>query len=210
MAGFESIAAATSSIERYLDLCFLEVSPITGEPITPASPPSDRVVAVRVRSEDLETNNISSAIRRPALSIFLHRVDYNKAMRAAWSGVGHHDGLGHLPVDLHLLMTPWGANAEEEQRILGRTLQCLESQPILSGALLDRLGSWQPNEAVQLCLADLTTEDVMRTFDTLPVDYHISLHYIARVVRIDSLAARPEPTVEEVHATPSPGLGEGS
>jgi len=209
MAGFESIAAVTSSIERYLNLRFLELSPISGEQITPASPASDRVGAVRIRSEDLEGTNINNAIRRPALSIFLHRVDYNKAMRAAWSAVGHHDGRGHLPLDLHLLLTPWGANAEEEQRILGRTLQCLETQPILSGALLDRLGGWQPGDAVQLCLADLTTEDVMRTFDTLPVDYRTSLHYIARVVQIESLAAEPEATISEVLATPSPGLGGG-
>ena len=38
-----------------------------------------------------------------------------------------------LPVDLHFLITPWASNAEHELRILGRAMECLESNPVISG-----------------------------------------------------------------------------
>lgn len=188
MAGAASIAATGLSIERFLNLCFDEVEPIEGR----------NTAARLVRTEDLPTT--AGTIVPPALSIFLYRINFNNVMRAAWSGVSHQDGQVHLPLDLHYLLTPWADNAEFEQRILGRALQCLESTPILSGPLLDRAGGFSPGEAVQLCLADLTTEDVMRTYDSLPIDYKLSVCYMARVVRIDEAVARPEPSVTTVEA----------
>jgi hypothetical protein len=71
-------------------------------------------------------------------------------------------------------------------------MQCLESKPNLSGPLLDPLGDWSVNEVVQVYLAELTTEEVMRTFDSLPLDYKLSIPYVARVIRIDEQAARPD------------------
>jgi hypothetical protein len=41
-------------------------------------------------------------------------------------------------------------------------------------------------------MEEISTEAVMRTFDSLPTDYRLSVPYIARIVRIDSRAAHPE------------------
>lgn len=190
MADFTSIAAAGSSIIRCLDLCFRERSPITtrneiGEEI------GVKVNVVLVRTEDLnrDTDNV---IIEPALSLFLYRVDFNKSMRSAWAAVGHRDGEAHLPLDLHFLLTAWAQNADHEYRILGRAMQCIDNHPILSGPLLDPLTDWATYEAVQLCMEDLTTEDIMRTFDSLPVDYKLSIPYIARIVVIDGREPRPD------------------
>ena len=155
MAGASSIAATGRSIERYLNHCFAQGQPIEGRNTT----------ARLVRTEDLE-----AGISEPALSLYLFKVDIARAMRAAWAGVGHLEGRARLPLELHFLITAWAENADFEQRILGRALECLETTPILTGPLLDPLGGWAPGEAVQLCLEDLTTEDIMRTFDSLPVD----------------------------------------
>ena len=171
MAGHECIAATGNSLERFLNHCFTAKQPL---------PPQSNTRATLVRTEDLK-----DGINTPGLSIFLYRVDFNKTMRAAWAGVSAHDQRVHLPLDLHYLLTAWAANAEYEQRILGRVLECLDETPILSGPLLSTLTPWAPGEAIQLCLEDLTTEDVMRTFDSLPVDYKVSLCYVARVVRLD-------------------------
>jgi hypothetical protein len=46
-----------------------------------------------------------------------------------------------------------------------------------------------------LCLAEITTEEVMRTFDSLPVDFKLSVPYLARVIRISEQAARPAANV---------------
>ena len=184
MAGFAGIAAAGRTIERLLNAAFDEEQPIPGL--------GPRTRAVLVRTADFEPAVVATNIGSPALSIFVYRVDFNKTMRAAWSGVGTHDGRGHLAVDLHLLLTAWADNAEFELRILGRAMQAIETTPILNGPLLDPSTDWAPNESVQLVLEDISTEAVMRTFDSLPTDYRLSVPYIARILRIDSRVARTE------------------
>jgi hypothetical protein len=44
------------------------------------------------------------------------------------------------------------------------------------------MGGWAPNEAVQLHLEDMSTHDLMRTFDSLTCDFRLTVPYIARVV----------------------------
>ena len=189
MTNYLGLAAVGQSIERYLNFCFQEESPIPHEPPDPPRP----VNAKLVTTADLA--DPKSNIEALALSIFLYGVNVNAETRAAWSAVAHHDGRPRLPLDLHYLLTPWGADAVEEHRILGRAMQCLEATPSLSGPLLDPMADWAPGESVQICLAELTTEDAMRTFDTLPLDYKLSVHYLARVVRIDHTDAFEEPIV---------------
>ncbi len=151
--------------------------------------------AVLVRTEDLKDTNRSTVLAAPALSILLYRVDINKTMRAAWSAAGSQDGQAHLPLDLHFLLTPWASNPGHELSILGCAMQSLEVTPHLGGPLLDADAGWAPNEVVQICPADITTEDVMRTFDSLPIDFRLSVHYVARIVRIDRKADRRGPEV---------------
>lgn len=185
MANFQCVAATGRSIERLLNASFEEMDPIADSPV--------RAHAVLIRTEDFEgVGTNASAIQPPALSIFLYRVDFNKAMRASWSGVGSADGRAHLPLDLHMLLTPWAQNAEYELRILGRAMQCLEEHPSLTGPLLVEGAGWAPGDSVQVVMEEITTEAVMRTFDSLPHDYKLSIPYVARVVRLDGTQAAPE------------------
>src|SRR4051794_13520220 len=189
MAGFASISATGMSVARLLNGAFAAEEPITGETTR----------AVLVRTEDFKkgagSTNVVPAL---AITVFLYRVDFNKTTRSTWSGVGSVDGRSHLPLDLHFLITPWASNAEDEQRVLGKAMQCLESQPIISGPLLYPTTAWAPNESVQLVLEDVGTEAVMRIFDSLDADFRLSVPYIARVVRIDGLRATPPPDVTAV------------
>ena len=196
MAQHQAIAATAQSIERFLSFCFEADEPVSGRTTR----------AVLVRTEDLRSEDNTGAIVPPTLSIFLYRVDVNRTMRAAWSAVASHDGRVHLPLDLHFLVTPWADNATHEHLILGRAMQCLEVTPILAGPLLDPLAGWRPHEAVQVCHENLTTEDLMRTFDSLPVDYRLSAPYVARVVRVDGPGAIA-PDVTEAIARAAPDLG---
>ena len=180
MAGFRSISATGRSIRRLLELRFRDEEPITGTPTN---------VAI-LRTEDLDPVNMAQIVGRPALTIFLYRVDFNKTMRAAWSGVGLNDGRSHLALDLHVLLTAWADNAENEHLILGRALQAIEDTPILAGPLLMQAADWAPNESLQLVLEDIDTESLMRIFDSLPVEYRLSVPYVARGTRIDG-ARRP-------------------
>jgi len=183
MADFTSIAAVCSSIVRYLDFSFRQIQPVSGKTTT-----------VRlVRTEDLNRES-SILISPPTLSLFLYRVDLNKVMRAAWSAASQYDGRTHLPLDLHFLLIAWGENADQELRILGRALQSLEETPILTGPLLDPIAPWANNESIQICHEDLSTEDVMRTFDSLPLDYKLSIPYVARIAGIHGQDAHIAPT----------------
>jgi hypothetical protein len=192
MADFTAIAAVGKSLERYLSACF-------SDPTAPKPVPTGTTKAVLASTEDFKTGG-SARLTLPCLSIFLYRIDYNKTMRAAWSGIGSQDGLGHLPLDLHYMLTPWATDPELEHRIIGRTMQCLETTPILAGPLLMPAGSWAPQEAVQLILEDVPTEWVMRTFDSLPTDFKLSVPYLARIVRLDSRRSFPAPDVTSVIA----------
>jgi hypothetical protein len=190
MAGFRSISAAGRSLQRLLELRFRDEQPVTdanGNPVATS-------VAI-VRTEDLDSDNFANLVSRPALTLFLYRVDFNKTMRAAWSGVALNDGRSHLPLDLHFLLTAWADNAENEHLILGRALQAIEDTPILAGPLLMQASDWAPNESLQLVLEDVATDALMRIFDSLPVDYRLSVPYVARVTRIDGQRVPREPAV---------------
>lgn len=178
LAGFAGIAAVGRSIERLLNSCFEEQPPVGGNP--------------KARLVGTIDFDISNASTRPALSIFLYRVDFNKVMRASWSAASGQDGRSHLGLDLHYLITPWAENAEAEHLVLGRAMQCLEETPILSGPLLHSSGGWDAGESIQLVLEEISTEAVMRMFDSLPTDYRLSVPYIARVMRLDGRLAVPE------------------
>ena len=195
MAGFGGIAAVGKSIEMLLNACFEERPPA----------PNKKTKALLVRTNDFEESTRAGTIGSPALTVFLYRVDFNKTMRAAWAATSGQDGRSHLGLDLHYLITPWGTDAEEEHRILGGAMQCLETTPILSGPLLHSSGEFTAGESVQLLLEEISTEAVMRTFDSLPTDYRLSVPYIARVLRLDGRVAAPEgPVVSAViGATPT-------
>jgi hypothetical protein len=188
VANYQCIAATGLSIERMLNACFLEEDPIPDS--------STRPRAVLIRTEDLEgIGTAGNLLQPPALSILLYRVDFNKAMRAGWSAVGSVEGRAYLPLDLHLLITPWAQNAEFELRILGRAMQCLEEHASLTGPLLVEGADWAPGDSVQIVLEEIPTETVMRTFDSLPHDYKLSVPYVARVVRLDGSVATPHADV---------------
>jgi hypothetical protein len=142
---------------------------------------------VLIRTDDLDLK-ADTEIVLPALSLLLYRVDFDKTSRPAWSARGAEEDRAYLPLDLHYLATAWADNAEHEHLIIGRALQILENTPILAGPLLDPAGDWAPDESVQVIMEDLTTDDLMRTFEALSVDFRLSLPYQAWVVVVAGAA----------------------
>lgn len=175
MADFHAIAGVGKSIERRLNLGFAAVEPISAaEPTT----------ALLAQTEDLAgAGTVSSRLAVPGVSILLYRVDVSSSQRAALSSSREPR---RLPVDLYYLMTPWATNAEHEHAILGRTMQIMEETPSLAGPLLHPSSAWGPGETVQMHLVDLEVRDAVETFEALPVDFRLSVSYLASPVRIDS------------------------
>ena len=189
-----AIAAAVLSVQAQLNRCFIALE--KDDPNAFRARPAARIV----RSDDVAQigGSANSPIRYPTLSIFCCRVDINRTMRSAWSGVAAGDGSIHLPLDIHLLLTAWDSDPEAELRILGATMQCLEQHPILSGPRLHPLGGWAPGEAIQVLNEDLVTEDVLRTFEALSSDFRLSVAYCARIARIDAPDEPDHPDVTTV------------
>jgi len=176
MADFASVAAVGSSLVRFLTHCFDQQQPIpSGGSIS-----TDTTVAL-ARTEDLNVED-NPLLIPPCLAIFLYRVDFNNTTRASIAGIANAKGRAYLPLEFHYLMIPYGSSADQEYRILGRTIQCIEDNPILTGPLLDPVTNWSPNDSIQLCMEDVSTEDLMRIFDSLPVDYKLCMPYMAKVL----------------------------
>jgi len=180
VADFRAIAAAGKTIERVLNACFTVDQPVQNK-VTKA---------VLVQTEDFARTG-DSIIPTNAVSIFLYRVEVNRVMRAAWAGVGNLDGQAHLPVDLHYLLTGWAENAEHEHQILGKTMQCLDSFPSMSGPVLYPTAGWSDTESMQVLVEDVALEPLMRTFDSLEADFRLSIPYLARIVRVDGRDIEP-------------------
>lgn len=186
MADFHALSAACMSIERLLNRCLQLDDPLGGGSS-----------AVLIRTEDL-LREPGSLIDPPCITIYPYRVALNAVTRPGWSAAAYRDGVSHLPLDIHFLLTAWASDASRELTLLGRAMQCLEEKAVLSGPLLDPGASWAPQEAVQVCIGEITTEDVMRTFDSLPADFKVSVPYVARVVRLSGRVAEPAPDVATV------------
>lgn len=203
MPGYDVIVATGRSLVRLLNHCFSEVGESEDEPHSVLR----GATATLMRSEDFATavRNDDTVPGSRGVSIFFYRVDVDRVMRPPLTAVGNYEGRAQLPLILHFLLTPWAENAEYELLLLGRAMQCIEINPILTGPLLDPLGSWDAGDAIQLSTAEITTEEVMRTFDSLAVDFKLSVPYVARGVRMAAPRAWPRPPVERALTGLRPG-----
>lgn len=170
------MAAAAASLKQIVQRALTAEFPngIGGAGVAPQ--------AVLLRTEDLDSTQ--TAIQRPAVSLFVHRVDFDKVTRAAFATSPQPDGTPYLPLEMRFLLTPWASNVEHELTLLGTSMLAFESTPILGPDVLDDSGEWELDESLQIVLEDMSTEAIMRMFDSLPADYHLSVPYIARIVKI--------------------------
>lgn len=178
VGSLEVVSATALSIEGLLTRCMAE-SGAFGQS-------APRAFVVQTDDFGPGAPNQAFATSSTKISIFPYRIEVNAATRAAWSAVASLEGVIHLPLDLHLLVTAWASNAQTELQLVGHVMACLERTPVLSGPLLHPSGSWDSNEAIQVVQNSLDLESTLRVFDSLPVDYRMSVSYIARIARIDA------------------------
>ncbi len=124
------------------------------------------------------------------VSVMLYRIYHNGSHRTPSGRVV--DGQRQrtkLPVDLHFLLTAWAKTASRQHEIAGWMMRVLEDNPTLPASLLN---AYQPDvfrddEAVEIVLAELTTEDMFHIWEVMIQHvYQLSVPYIARMVQIES------------------------
>jgi hypothetical protein len=165
--------------------------------LTNSFPPSLKTLYPNVKFQLVASSQIAEEDQTnldQIVTIFLHRVTINENFRAATQIQDEPTKKPVLFLDLHYLITYWGADPQAEQTILGWTMLQLQSMPILDNSILTPSNIWDPSERIQLVPADLSLEDILRIWDALGPKYRLSVCYIARVVRIDTNIT-PEPLV---------------
>lgn len=112
-----------------------------------------------------------------------------------------------VPLILRYLLTPWSGDRLTDHRIMGRALQALHDDAILSGPQLQG-GLAGTNEALKLKLAPLTLEEQTRVWHAVQRPYRLSVTYDVRVVRIDSTDVSVRPPVRS--RTLGTSVGDGA
>ena len=90
-----------------------------------------------------------------------------------------------LALLLRYLLTPWGGDRTTDHRILGRAMQALYDNAILSGAALQ--GSLAgTTDALKITHAPMSLEERTRVWHAVQKPYRLSASYDVRVVNLDS------------------------
>jgi hypothetical protein len=151
-------------------------------------------------SRDFTTRNIENGV-----TLFLYRIYINAANRIPPGRIGV-DGRRRrpqLPLELHYLVTIWARQHTLQHSLAAWTMRTLEDNALLQPGVLNAggRGIFRPEEAVEVCLAEMRTEDLFRIWEVLgPNPYHLSIPYLARVVPVESIERLPEaegPPVQE-------------
>ena len=144
---------------------------------------------------DVYTRHDFSNAMEAGVSVFLYRIYHNGTHRIPQATLGPNGErrMTQLPLDIHFLLTAWARGASLQNTIAGWMMRVLEDTPILQPGILNyKWAAFSPNETVEISLTQLSTEDILRIWDTLIQDkYQLSVPYLARNVRIDSNITKP-------------------
>jgi hypothetical protein len=119
------------------------------------------------------------------ITLLLYRVTVNEHARQMRAANRSADGPAPLSLDLHYLITAWGATSLDEQLTFAWTVRQLHEHPVLDASALSPEAGWARDEVIQIVPAELSTEDMMRVWDALEPSYRLSSTYVARLVRLD-------------------------
>ncbi|MEC5397605.1 DUF4255 domain-containing protein [Uliginosibacterium sp. H1] len=124
------------------------------------------------------------------VTLYLYRITVNEHSRQQRHAHAPNASVAPLSLDLHFMLSAWAGNALDEQVPLTWAIRQLHEHPLLDASSLSPEAGWHSDEVIQIIPAELSTEDLMRIWDSLSPTYRLSASYIARVVRIDPDARR--------------------
>lgn len=91
-----------------------------------------------------------------------------------------------LALLLRYMLTPWSGDRLTDHKLVGRTLQFLYDDAILSGPQLQG-GLAGTDQALKVTLSPLTLEERARVWYAIEKPYRLSLTYEVRVVNLDAV-----------------------
>ena len=180
MATYQAVAATSQAI----------VGLLTAAAAEPASE-FGRIHVEVYRAEDLQKPMTEG------LSLYLHRVvvsteHRNRLPRVAPDGTCRRPA---IPLDLHYLLTAWGADAIKQQRLLGWGIRVLADTPTVPAGVLNHWGPehdvFTTDETVQVLFEPLSMQDMSYVMEASGGRREISATFVARVIELESLDPRP-------------------
>lgn len=149
-------------------------------------------VSVSVEILSSETLKAGPVDATHKVGIYLHRISIDPFGRNRH--LPPKPGLGNqprkeLPLNLHILLIGW-SKTTFEQVVLAWAMQVLGSGTELDVAdieehIADNKRNWQDQDRVQILPEDMSSEDFMRMWDSLPHDYILSAPYIIKTLRLE-------------------------
>jgi len=175
MANYSAIYGLLTALENYLKRCLEDAGEdayLTNAAITVLS------------SNDLKNDPTGSEV-----GIYLHRISIDPHGRGRYLPTATSAGKARpeLPVNLHIMVIGWAASADKEVDMLSWAMQKIGGGLELdSASLVERDSSWSENNVVQIIPEDMTTEDLLRLWETLPHSYMLSTPYIIKTARLEA------------------------
>lgn len=121
------------------------------------------------------------------LGLYLHRISVDPFSRNRHlpPQPGRHQPRPELPVNLHVLLIAWCTHTEQEIEYLAAAMQILGGGFVLESADMSLADpEWGREDVVQAMPEEMSTEDLMRLWDSLPGDYRLSAPYLIKTVRL--------------------------
>lgn len=176
-----SIAGASDSLVRLLRLRLGETGGLNDYNVT------------SMASRDVKPN------LQNKIGVLLYRVGADRTRRHVELPRLSHNAPSRisLSLELHYMLVVWGLNSPEgEQAMLGRCMQILDSQAVLSGPLLSPAYTWEQGVGLQIVMDSMETEDFLRLWDGFEGPPQLSVPYLVRAVRLTPVERTEAPMVE--------------
>jgi hypothetical protein len=133
----------------------------------------------------------------PTLALYLYRISIDPTMVGGYLRAPPGSGAKTAEVSLmlHFLMFAIADSAAAEIGLMGWGFQQLATTPVIGADRLSAqtlvtlapgapLISWDDSDSVQVATEELTREELMRIWDTLPLKYRLTVPYVARGLRL--------------------------
>lgn len=123
------------------------------------------------------------------LGIYLHRMAVDPHGRARFfSPQGNEKDKGpapELPVNLHFLLMASGSSASIEADLMAWAMTALANEARLDiSHLSDYDTGWTEKETLMVTPEEMTTEDLMRIWHAIDMDFTLSVPYVVRTLRL--------------------------
>lgn len=142
--------------------------------------------------------DLNKPVSKNALALYLYRISidptivggYLRAKPGAFGG-----RTPEVSLMLHFLMIAIADSAIAEVNLMGWGFQQLAIAPVIGADRLAAQGlvglapnapaiAWDDSDSVQVATEELTREELMRIWDTLPTKYHLTVPFVARGLRL--------------------------